>query len=141
MRWIFPVLGLAGCVAASAGSEPTDATISFGNRGSITGYGSVTTVAANDQVSVRFTGPGAPSDPPTVTMPGSYARSADILATDGLALQKALPAEGEGPVCNDYGADRVSASPPIKGFAEVSAHCSDDRVLRLIADLQAVVAR
>jgi hypothetical protein len=134
MRVLCAVVVLAGCVAAV---EPAPS-ISFGNGGSITGPGITTTVTADDRVTRRYGGYGAPAAPPDVTIPGAYARAADVLADQGVAAQTALPAMPE--YCPDYGADSVTAVPPVAGFSAVKAGCPDDRMLALIAALQDAVA-
>ena len=144
MKRLFLVMALAACVPAGEGADDPvttgGGTISFGNSGSITGYGVITVVGSDDLVSVQYRGYGAPADPAAVTIPGSFDRVVRILATEGVEVQHALAGQGDQLSCPDFGTDAVTATPAVAGFSGVSAGCPEDRVSALMSRLHAAVA-
>lgn len=107
MRWFCFALALAACQpVATIPDRPVDTPyVEFGNGGSITGGGVITTVYANDQLYRRYTSP-RPGEGRTEweELPEGSFQEIKSVAHGQFAL---LPKENAPLMCMDAGTDRL----------------------------------
>jgi hypothetical protein len=135
--FLFGGLLLAACVPADA----DQAQIRFGNSGSITGPGIITTVAADDSATVTindWSGQESGNTQSYAIVPGSFARVQALLAAEGAAVQAAL--DPGVAACQDFGTDFIEAEPPVAGIGRLSAGCPEAPLYGLINRLSAAIA-
>ncbi len=122
---------VSSCAAGDGVERPPEGTdfVKVSNGGAFSGGRETTIFFANDVALTHGESPFGEKrrDTWVALQPGSYARLRAVAKRDLPAVARNATRE----VCNDYGGDLVSVSPPVGGLDRVSATCPDKGILAL----------